>query len=348
MRQAELSQAQPSPIEWMLANMEFEQSDPVATLYDKMESQSGECLPVIYKPFDGRQRMHFVDRGQILDFAATAGRDGGRVLDFGPGDGWPSLLLAPMVDEVVGVEGSKKRVEVCTRNAERLGLDNVQLIHVQPGERLPFDDSSFDGVAAAASVEQTADPRVTLQELHRVLKPGGRLRMYYESLSRYSGGKEQDIWLSGFDGMALLLVYDRDIDGGMVNQYALFFDCPSAEVEAVFSRAGLKPSFDALTPGILTELRGRCRAATTWTTRHPSCPTLIKWMTEIGFDQAQPTHHGGAFAGGLFDRLAESERHPDVEPVDRVLKPLVEVVVNMEAPDSCPLGKSEPWITACK
>ena len=33
------------------------------------------------------------------------------LLDFGPGDGWPSLLLAPMADEVVGVDASRRRVD---------------------------------------------------------------------------------------------------------------------------------------------------------------------------------------------------------------------------------------------
>ena len=58
--------------------------------------------------------------------------------------------------EVVGVEGSKRRVSVCAENAKRLGAVNVQCVFVTPGTSLPFDDESFDGVMAASSVEQTA------------------------------------------------------------------------------------------------------------------------------------------------------------------------------------------------
>jgi ubiquinone/menaquinone biosynthesis C-methylase UbiE len=335
-------------IEWILENLELEESDPVAAIYDRTESQSGECLPVIYRPFDGRQRMHFVDRGQILDYAATSGRNGGRVLDFGPGDGWPSLLIAPMVDEVVGVEGSEKRVEVCTRNAGRMGIKNVRFVHVPPGERLPFEDNAFDGVAAASSIEQTPDPKATLRELHRVLKPGGLLRAHYESLNRYQGGKERDVWLSERRAEAFLVVFDRDIEQETVRHYGLFFRCAGSEVGDVFARAGQQPSYDGLSSGVLAELAHRCCAATTWMTRHPSCRSLLTWMHDIGFHWAKPTHDGGRFAGDLFDRLAESERPVELRDVERLLRPPVAVAVELEAPNrSCP-GEWEPWVTACK
>jgi len=224
--------------EWIRANVELTESDPVASLYDRMESQSGEQLAVVYAPFDGRQGPHFCDYGRILDFAVACGTAAvgcdiadARILDFGPGDGWPALLIAPMVSEVVGVEGSKRRVEVCARNAERLGIENARFVHVPPGNPLPFDDNSFDGVTAASSVEQTPDPRSTLKELYRVLKPGGALRMFYESLARYRGGHEHDIWFGDLDGAGYLLVFVRDIDGEMVRHYALVFDCPKSKID---------------------------------------------------------------------------------------------------------------------
>ncbi|MBN1639690.1 MAG: hypothetical protein JXA09_00550 [Anaerolineae bacterium] len=72
-------------------------------LYDHMASQSDESLALIYQPFDVDNPAHWSDRGSLFDYLCTTG--GGRILDLGPGDGWPALILAPFLDEVVGVEG---------------------------------------------------------------------------------------------------------------------------------------------------------------------------------------------------------------------------------------------------
>lgn len=64
-------------------------------IYDDMESQSGFSLPLIYQPFDAAVRWHWSERGCLFDFLYTTNAEGKRVLDFGPGDGWPSLIIAP-------------------------------------------------------------------------------------------------------------------------------------------------------------------------------------------------------------------------------------------------------------
>ena len=40
-----------------------------------------------------------------------------------------------------------------------------------------IEEKSFDGIMASSSIEQTPNPKATLKELFRVLKPGGRLRI---------------------------------------------------------------------------------------------------------------------------------------------------------------------------
>jgi SAM-dependent methyltransferase len=42
-------------------------------------------------------------------------------------------------------------------------------------ERLPYADESFDLVVSVTALEFMRDPRVALEEMHRVLVPGGRL-----------------------------------------------------------------------------------------------------------------------------------------------------------------------------
>jgi len=327
-------------IEWIRRHVELRRSGSVESLYDHMESQSGEQLPVVYVPFEGAKRGHFADRGAILDYVTVCGR--GRVLDFGPGDGWPSLLMAPMVQEVVGVDGSRRRVEVCAKNAARLGLTNASFVHVPPGEPLPFADESFDGIAAASSVEQTPDPRGTLRELFRVLKPGGRLRMHYESLSYYAGGRELEMKIGADRGAADLLVFEREVAREYVNHYLLVFDLPP---EAVREDLAARPESPA---EVLGDLRRHLTEAATWRTRHPSCRGWLRWLREAGFSSAEATYDGGWFAERLFDRLPEDRRPREMAVVDEMLRPLVEVAVEMTAPSAAPPGEWEPWITAVR
>jgi SAM-dependent methyltransferase len=44
-----------------------------------------------------------------------------------------------------------------------------------PGEALPFPDASFDTVALTMVLCTAPDPAAVLAEIHRVLRPGGRL-----------------------------------------------------------------------------------------------------------------------------------------------------------------------------
>jgi SAM-dependent methyltransferase len=168
-----------SPLDHIVARIDFRETDSAYGVYDGMESQSSRSLPVIYQPFDGRNAAHFTDRGLILDYATVIGGSweahherGKRILDFGPGDGWPSLMIAPFFDEIVGVDASLKRVETCRANAERLGVKNATFLHVPTGEKLPFANESFDGITTGSSIEQTPDVTATVQDFHRVLRPG--------------------------------------------------------------------------------------------------------------------------------------------------------------------------------
>ncbi len=318
--------------------------DSTAFIYDHMESQSGCGLPVVYQTFDASRKGHWTDRGAILDFLWVVAGQGKRLLDFGPGDGWPSLGLAAHAAEVVGVDGSARRVQVCADNAARLSLPNARFLHVPAGERLPFPDGAFDGAAAAASVEQAPDPRATLQELHRVLRPGGRLRLSYEALGRYRGGRERDLWLqpTGKESCVLIL-YDRRINEEYVVQYGLRFRLSASELKRRLGATGRALSLDDVTLDLLRELHPESTGARTCTTRHPSGKTYARWLHEIGFASVRGTHNGRDAAGLVFERLPEGSRPATREGVEALLSPVVATVVDMAAP-----LESDPWITAVK
>lgn len=313
-------------------------------IYDDMDSQSGRSLPIIYRPFDAGLRMHWGERGAALDYVHATQAEGQRVLDLGPGDGWPTLIVAPHAAEVVGVEGSHRRVRVCRGNASRLGITNVSFEYVAPGSPLPFAEGSFDAAMAASSVEQTPDPRAALAELYRVLRPGGRLRIYYEALAGYRGGRERDTWLLALDGQSCrLLLYDRHIDEERVMQYGLTLALPAKQVRAALAAPSGDIPFAAVTVQRLQALRPALIDARVCATTHPSGATLAAWLREIGFRQVRPTHSGADLARRLFDLLPPAERPGTLAEVDSYLRPLVRAAIDLPAPLD-----ADPMITALK
>jgi len=336
-------------IDWMEAQLSCRACNSEEFFYDEMESQSGFCLPLIYQPFDTARREHWRDRGALFDFLYAVQGEGKRLLDFGPGDGWPSLIVAPYAAEVVGVDGSPKRVAVCTANAARLGIANARFVHVPPGSPLPFPDDFFDGVMAASSIEQTPDPRFVLRELWRVLKPGGRLRMHYEGLGYYAGAQECVAELEArSDASCSLVVYERHVREEYARMARLGLSMSLPEAQAALP-ANLTPAalYRRLTPARLEQLRCHVMEPRACRLSHPSGRTWLRWLQSAGFGQAQTTYEGARFAGQLFDRIPPDKRPADMAGVDDLLCPVVQIVVQMPTPSQLP-RPWDPMITAVK
>lgn len=330
------------PVVWIEQQIPLEKCDTTGFIYDHVESQSGECLPLIYQPFDAANPLHFADRGSAHDFSQAVG--GGRILDFGPGDGWPSLIIAPYVETVVGVDASLKRVEVCTANAKRLGISNASFLRVPVGQPLPFAEGEFDGAVASSSVEQTPDPQSTLNELCRVIKPGGRLRMDYESLERYRDGRERELWRwRDQEKPQHLILHVRHIDATWARQYRLTVDLTGGQVDELFARHGREFGFTGLTPELLAELKPLVASAAFSDTQHPAGPAWVRMLKEAGFREVHGTHSGSRFARQLFERLEERLRPLDRAGVDDYLRPLVAQAIAMPKPLD-----TDPMLTAVK
>ena len=99
------------------------------------------------------------------------------VLDLGSGLGGPTLLLAEACGarKVIGIDIEPKLVELSSALAAKAGLsDRVEFRLVEPGP-LRFDDASFDAVFTSGAILHVEDKLAVLEEVHRVLRAGGRL-----------------------------------------------------------------------------------------------------------------------------------------------------------------------------
>ncbi|BDG05165.1 class I SAM-dependent methyltransferase [Anaeromyxobacter oryzae] len=102
---------------------------------------------------------------------AERAKPGGRVLEVAPGPGYLAIELARRGYEVVGLDISRSFVRIATRNAASAGVaakfEHGDVAH------MPFPDASFDFVVCTAAFKNFTDPVGALDEIHRVLRPGG-------------------------------------------------------------------------------------------------------------------------------------------------------------------------------
>ena len=103
-------------------------------------------------------------------------RTGFRVLDFGCGPGTITVGLAQVVDpgEVHGVDMEESQIELARAAAADGGHDNATF-HVGNVYELPFEDDYFDAAHCHAVLMHVPDTGRALQEVRRVLKPGGMI-----------------------------------------------------------------------------------------------------------------------------------------------------------------------------
>lgn len=116
----------------------------------------------------GKELSRFEAAARAVEARAAPGA---RVLEVAPGPGYLALELARRGFVVTGLDASRSFVRIARENAARAGLD----VAFERGDaaHLPFPDSSFDHAVCMAAFKNFTDPLGAIDELHRVLRPGG-------------------------------------------------------------------------------------------------------------------------------------------------------------------------------
>jgi ubiquinone/menaquinone biosynthesis C-methylase UbiE len=118
-------------------------------------------------------------RKSLDDFKALARRTSEQVpprssvLEVAPGPGYFAIELAKLGDyRITGLDISQTFVEIARANAAKASVR----VDFRRGNAssMPFDDETFDFLLCRAAFKNFSEPRHALEEMHRVLKPGGQ------------------------------------------------------------------------------------------------------------------------------------------------------------------------------
>lgn len=153
----------------------------------------------------------FYDRiSHVYDLIADAGehqarelgeqllapQPGERILEIGYGTGNTIVSLARAVapaGRVVGVDISAGMRDVAARKVSDAGLPGVIRLDLGDARRLPYEDGQFDAAFLSFTLELFAAEEIpmVLGELHRVLRPGGRVAVV--SMSEVAPGESPSL-----------------------------------------------------------------------------------------------------------------------------------------------------------
>jgi arsenite methyltransferase len=100
------------------------------------------------------------------------------VLDIGSGAGFDLYVASRQVGakgKVCGIDLTEEMVNRARANLASMQVRNAE-VHLVSSEQLPFADASFEVVISSGVINLSPDKQRLFAEIHRILKPGGRLQ----------------------------------------------------------------------------------------------------------------------------------------------------------------------------
>lgn len=152
-------------------------------------SQDHACKDLSIEEFDNAYKylyeQHNHPRGPWVKVLQSAqhilsGQKSPRVLVIASGPGEPAATLAQNFEsaEIVSAHMTAKCIEWANERFQKLGLTNVTSKLVSDMHTLDFENGSFDLVISGYGLANHPKPQAALDEVHRVLRPGGSFLTY--------------------------------------------------------------------------------------------------------------------------------------------------------------------------
>ena len=108
-----------------------------------------------------------------LDLASTA-----EVLEVGPGSGFFTVAIARAARSVTVMDIQPEMLLLTRKKAARAGVPNIRYAAANASGQLPFAGETFDAAVLVTVLGEVPQPDVCLRDLHRILRPSGRVAIH--------------------------------------------------------------------------------------------------------------------------------------------------------------------------
>lgn len=151
--------------------------EQVAQMFDNISENYDELNRVISFGIDVKWRKKVV--------AIVGENSPKQILDIATGTGDLAIMLSQLhPDKIIGLDISEGMLSVGKEKIAKANLFEMIEMIVGDSENMPFEDAAFDAITVSFGVRNFANLDKGLQEINRVLKPGGILVILETSVPR--------------------------------------------------------------------------------------------------------------------------------------------------------------------
>lgn len=169
------------------------------------------------------------------------------ILDTATGTGEPGLTLARFAEngKVILTDIAEGMLDAARDNAEKKGIRNVETLVCDVSE-LPFAENAFDAISCRFGYMFFPDMMLATKEMHRVLKPGGRIAASVWNVP------EKNFWVTAIGGT---INKHMNIPAPPPEAPGMFRCAQSGMIQDIFRQAGFRNTSE-------TEVTGKLNCGT--------------------------------------------------------------------------------------
>jgi len=136
--------------------------DKIAPKYDLLNRVLSLGIDVSWR----KRAISYLQSGQPKD-----------ILDVATGTADVALMAAKILKpaRIIGIDIANQMLDIGRKKILKEGLEGIITLETGDSENLQFPDASFDAVTVAFGVRNFENLEKGLSEMHRVLRPGGRI-----------------------------------------------------------------------------------------------------------------------------------------------------------------------------